>query len=1836
MITYTILFLCVCMYLPFVTSSTVLRLNTKTKSSITNDDTYRYFTLHLPDNIPQPNSNLIIQVSPDTSTTPYEFQDPDLFISKITETPTHETSTYSTSQYGADILSIPSNDISPNDTIHIGVFCHIKCSFILEAYLSSTIEIISEKQYTFTIQQRGSMLFEFQTRETSYDELQFVFNTPNIHQYKVYISEQTTPSSENSIEVNPAFIGGYSAIITNDSNDYCEGCLYYVLIVNEDDKEEVNVGFIVHYSDDVIDINNKNDVYDIVDVGKVHYYVIKECNVEDDVVVVVTLFSGSGFIKVNGFSKGDDDDNSVDNISIGKNVFMVTNEEVIIITKEDMKQYQLSSSTHNDLYIYYFAFESSSLLIKTHYSSQIHSYHKLTSLSPGHTIKSHLPSNTLSPYHILDYSTTSNITVTITSLIGNVTLYGIFSTDIHTSHYTTNILSNETLLKSHPIFSGYSLSIPHINNTCHHQHHSPQFKLRLNCGFIAIAHCNSNDTHCIYRIRADIDDSYQHIIPKTTYYNIIPKDKHDYYLMTIDNDNDIQTITIVLNSISGDTELSIYKYNIYTNTKEYEIDSSYNNAFIPDVITLYKNTTYTPTLNGSYLIEVLASTFSTYSIYYYTSTTKRSLTVSLELEKGKIIYDILPYNEQYKVYSYNPNIHNNNTNHSDIRITLTRKNIPFEIYVFTALNNFIYDHNDKHNAIKGYSWKSEDNKQLIINKNDLHYLTNTPYYIMVARLDKDDTTPNRTDSFYIGITDEVTEYILSESIYHSVILNDKYVSQKYWYVHADTASDFTLSVNVYYGKVNVYININNVITEDNVYHSYYLNENTKSVFVTIDDTTLQRQCEHKVNCLISILISKPLNESDSFYLISGKSRTNKIQYLLTDVITNSIISPHEKQYYLIEEYSPSPNPRITITFNNGIGEMLLLLTNKTHIKINDFPSSRHFHFKGEDSFYQTRIITIPQSSLTHCGIPCKFLITIYGTKLTYMETHITYNIHYSNALSLLNANTPYRQHISSHELQFFTFNIKPNTHCIHISLHTNNDNYGVNMYLNRGNTLPSNKEYHWRNKYYEYSYIHLDKYDNVLVSQGVNDLSGKYVLMLYSYVNTTYTLVIADHKENIIPLRINVPASCKCAHKGDSCYFSVELLETMVNDVSVVYTAHFAYGSAEMYAKLFNDSDVLYSNVFDNILPNEYNYDYSNADNYQRNFLMININKAHTLLTDKSILILNTKCNEESLFEINTAQLTSSTFDYLEETRENIFYLTKVADTSNEKEKTVLSHYIYQNKTINYEIYSYTGFASITVYQNKTIYNNVTNSFDSMYNELCVCNVSSKQSLFNSVDVSMLSEDSNLYFKVTPLTNIGFYIKLNYAEDWIKVPIGVNTHYQINNGYLYGYFDMPIQYSNDVVLTIMPFNTNTNNNDDDDYANSIYNYRHLQVYVKLNIFEKDIVPLPSLFDYPSDTNYDYIGTNNALVHNVNLLIKQVPLSIRQNRFVKVLFSVITYSDIKTVKILITPSIANIKRVNALPKESYYSNGNSIIDISKTSKDDDMIVIDISMCGKGSVSVDINDNYYGKEFSTSESIFTEIEKPKRKVMLLSNATARNYYLTINESAIETNEDILTERNGNNEDVDYLIYYYTFNTSIRRYNSYNDEGSLMYKVISVNEIEITLPRGVDVDSKEWMINVFVSRNVVDYVHMESLCYLSKHIRSFENVSDVTYVYETRTVKVKGLMNWERYYVNVKVRNVNSGEMIVFKPLQVDMKYMSKGSKLGMVFCCLGGCAVVFYGVVWACGKCGRKGKKKEMLNGEVNDVRAFDVEAPRSMSEMKDMMKRGDDDKKNKYATLSDNI
>ena len=144
------------------------------------------------------------------------------------------------------------------------------------------------------------------------------------------------------------------------------------------------------------------------------------------------------------------------------------------------------------------------------------------------------------------------------------------------------------------------------------------------------------------------------------------------------------------------------------------------------------------------------------------------------------------------------------------------------------------------------------------------------------------------------------------------------------------------------------------------------------------------------------------------------------------------------------------------------------------------------------------------------------------------------------------------------------------------------------------------------------------------------------------------------------------------------------------------------------------------------------------------------------------------------------------------------------------------------------------------------------------------------------------------------------------------------------------------------------------------------------------------------------------------------------------------------------------------------------------------------------------------------------------------------------------------------------------------------------------------------------------------------------MSKHVHSFENVSDVEYVYQSRTVKVSGLMNWKRYYVNVKVRNVNSGEMMLFKPVQVDMKYISKGNKLLMVVCSLVGCAFVFYGVVWVCAKCGKKDKKKEMLNGEVHDVRGFEVEAPRSMSEMKDMKRGGNDERKNKYATLSDDI
>ena len=278
------------------------------------------------------------------------------------------------------------------------------------------------------------------------------------------------------------------------------------------------------------------------------------------------------------------------------------------------------------------------------------------------------------------------------------------------------IIGNET-------FIGYDLDILNKDNKCHNQitpSKGLDEELRtLACALYIVVECADEEDNCVYRLRAFHDTSYQKMIPRTSFYNILPKGETDYYTITIDDKN-TETITIVMNSITGDTDLVVTKE---INGTETRVGVSYNDGILPDVVTIAKGQSGLDTLDGVYNVKLKSLSFSTYSIYYYSKSQQSKdpsiKDITLELETGQIVYDILPTDTKYKIYSYQ--IDTKDVSNSDIRITLTRRNFPCVFYVFRSLNTFSYNEED-FEEVRGYDWKGEYNNELVISKNEIHQL----------------------------------------------------------------------------------------------------------------------------------------------------------------------------------------------------------------------------------------------------------------------------------------------------------------------------------------------------------------------------------------------------------------------------------------------------------------------------------------------------------------------------------------------------------------------------------------------------------------------------------------------------------------------------------------------------------------------------------------------------------------------------------------------------------------------------------------------------------------------------------------------------------------------------------------------------------------------------------------------------------------------------------------------------------------------------------------------------------------------------------------------------------
>lgn len=192
----------------------------------------------------------------------------------------------------------------------------------------------------FSLREGRSFIMNFHHEKKSTKEIQFIAFSKKLSPFKMFISNgNESPSSQNSIEIQPSWLGGYSAIVDKTSKNWCEDCTYKILLEAERGSNEIFL--MVRYEDTIHQISNKNfeNIYASLNPRKMHCYSleISEEKKAENLIIETILFSGSAKLAMNPWTNPIIDKQNLEN-NVFKTSEDINMENISIITPEQ-RQY---------------------------------------------------------------------------------------------------------------------------------------------------------------------------------------------------------------------------------------------------------------------------------------------------------------------------------------------------------------------------------------------------------------------------------------------------------------------------------------------------------------------------------------------------------------------------------------------------------------------------------------------------------------------------------------------------------------------------------------------------------------------------------------------------------------------------------------------------------------------------------------------------------------------------------------------------------------------------------------------------------------------------------------------------------------------------------------------------------------------------------------------------------------------------------------------------------------------------------------------------------------------------------------------------------------------------------------------------------------------------------------------------------------------------------------------------------------------------------------------------------------------------------------------------------
>jgi len=1317
------------------------------------------------------------------------------------------------------------------------------------------------------------------------------------------------------------------------------------------------------------------------------------------------------------------------------------------------------------------------------------------------------------------------------------------------------------------------------------------------------------------------------------HYQIVSYNDTDTYKINID-DNSISNVTIILNSNSGDADLFVTGLNN-------DFDSrSLNEGYIPDVIRIEKSDTL-PDLKGEYLVIVWGKTFASYSIYYYThklneisllkdstENLKNNNTQIIHLETGKIIKGYIKEEKgkiNYAVYSYRPNLLED-SEALDIRITLTPEHSEYQMYVVLDKNKITFERYQYTINLKDYIWRSSLNNEIIIKKTDPNYKKDIEYFIVIVPKlsnifysEKSDinqinsfnstNSTNTTDQihsfFFLGVTLKDVPFVIQEGIPSLISLDSDYHSQNYWYYHYNISNPLMISLNVFYGRVDIYIDLfwsRNISESKTAIKAL----DTDSNFITISRekliNLLYRDSNNEkdlTNTIIPLyILIKKSSILDAQYLLVIKSHESKPEKLQPSVVRSELLLSGEyKNYFLY--LRKNDTGILNVIFKNGYGDLYMnIYSSDDFTNTNNYPNIIDYLFKASD-YYKGKTLEISDELLNKCSASCKILISVHGNNLGYSEDKIEYSLGYYKDAVKINQNQPFHNQIQEGELQFFRVYFGENTKNIYLSL--SNMNGDADIYVNYGLNLPSYEKADWSSYTSRSEFIEFDINDNFFVSNKIQTLSGDYTIMISGFKKTSYSLYITTHPKKIVPLNDNSPASCITKNDGEYCYFrydDVYEYDTIINDsynnyisdnnnntnisndnnsldkilngkslldkdFDIVILTHFIYSAGNIYAKLYDDTD--YDILED--FPDDNNYDFSNVNSNKRNLLFLSIKKDNPKYNTNSTILISVKCAYKCFFDLTATKQYQSTIKYLNNEKDNIFYLSK---------STSPLLFIYLNdkhRDIYYQLKAIKGKAFVSHYRNEILSDQYNNTIDSEGF------VSDSESRTNA-DIHGLIKNNNftifenVYFKIIPETDFAFELKLTHKYDWREIKTGKMEVFPIDvkNKRFYGYLTMHSEFDN-VILSI---SANDKNLTAYCYMKYVaYNKAHLLNTTSKSYLQNNIITEV----LPNELDNDYKANNLNLYHLIKLKLPRLDFNKIEDKIVTIFFSVALFDtspnkDISDIKLNVhaAPQVNNIT-ITSIPQNSFqfvsiegFDSKSSVFiyDLKRQNENEKILTVEISSC-LGAVDVLVSKSIINnKDDAIKNSLmpYTLENSNGRDIYMFKDINVDDLYLVIYAKQVISQDCKLifgeSKLKCDKEQSEVLLKYYFSNEhSIYSIPRVIEHGmSLEYDVKNSKTVTVKWHSLSEIYLLEetYESNVFyevyVSESIKDYMYMDSICYLDLLAKDKSNKIDLGIIINknNHSAEISKIKPGKKYFVNILATKIDTRDVIAYKTIEI----------------------------------------------------------------------------------------